>query len=232
MNVEAFFTTILFFLVSFVFSGLLYVYCLRRTGDDRASHKEGAIFCTVSAVLSALFGWRFYQSDCAYAAMCAVSVLFLTAVSFCDEKSGYLPNELVLLFFLVGLSGVTAENFTYKLNAFFLCGGFFLCLFLVSVFLFGREGIGFGDVELTACAGLFLGIYTGIGMIFGVLFTAVGMILKSVLSPRAGNELPLGEEGKSTFFPMAPALVAGIVFAAFCGEDIVALLLSPFVGGI
>lgn len=233
MNFTVVFIAISFFLVSFILSWFLYVYCLRRTGDGRGEkYVEGAIFCSSTALLNTLFGEKFYQTDIIFAVTCAVSVFFLNALSFCDQKSGYLPDELILLFFLLGLSGGTSGNFTYKLNAFLLCGAFFLCLSLVSACIFGKEGIGRGDVKLTACAGLFLGIYAGIAVVFGILFTALGMILKSILSPCAGNELPLGSEGESMFFPMAPSLTAGIVFAAFCGGDIITALLSPFVGGI
>lgn len=78
-----------------------------------------------------------------------------------DSDSQMIPDSLQIALLVVAVGAVFADRETAwpdKLYGLCLGGGFFLLFYLLSYPMFGREGLGFGDVKLMAGAGLLLGL--------------------------------------------------------------------------
>lgn len=230
MPIRSFIIAILSFSFGFFVGGLTYAYAVRRMETKSEKKAEFFCFCLVNAMFCTLFGVKF-SADITHLFPCAVAITLLSTISLCDEKNGYLPDELLLLFFLTGVSEASGGAFAENLIACLSCGVFFLLLYAVSCCVLGSDGIGRGDVALTACAGLFLGGSVVMALSFGVVFAACGMILRALFSsPSDAYALPLSKPEKEPYFPLAPSLTAGVFLTAFFGADITAALFAPFAG--
>lgn len=109
----------------------------------------------------------------------------LIVISLVDLSYKLIPNRLNLMVGIIGVVNLMITNDLYNsIVAFFLAGGLFLALALIS-----KGGIGGGDIKLIAPLGLIFGIlpisyiisYTFIlGAIFGIGMLIIGK--KSFLS--------------------------------------------------
>jgi leader peptidase (prepilin peptidase)/N-methyltransferase len=123
--------------------------------------------------------------------------LGLITVAFTDLETLLIPDRITLPGIVVGLvlrlypspwdvlDGVVGGA---------VAGGLFFGILWVSPFVFGREGMGFGDVKLAAMMGAFLGLPMVLVAIFlGVLaggLTAIALLALGLR--RLGEYLPFG----------------------------------------
>ncbi len=139
----------------------------------------------------------------------------LICIFFIDLKHMEIPDVLQLVLLLCGLVSLldnpTWENVAVKVFG-FIGGG--LLFYLVNLFyrlLRKKDGIGFGDVELSACMGLLIGGYK---LLYALLLSCVigGVILVIV------NAI---KKGKGKVYPFAVLLVPGFIAAIYTGDFVV-----------
>ena len=133
----------------------------------------------LSGVGAGYAAWRFGPS--AAAAGAAVFVWFTIALSFIDQETGYLPDDLTLPLVWIGLIANLNGAFVPLRDA--VIGAVAAYLFLWSInaafkALRGMDGMGYGDFKLYAAVGAFLGwkmlplvilLSSAVGLVFGSL---------------------------------------------------------------
>lgn len=145
---------------------------------------------------------------------CVVSST-LICIFFCDLDNMEIPEIFQLILLLCGLilllDNPSKENIMLKVFGFIGAGALFIIVNLIFRLIKKRDGIGFGDVELVACAGLILGGYK---MILALTLSCVvgGIALLIIASIR---------KDKNREYPFAVILTAGIAFSMFAGDFIV-----------
>ena len=129
-------------------------------------------------------------------------------ISLKDIREGIIPDTGLLILSLLGLLYC---GFSHSLSVVIL-GGISYALYKFYPLLKGQEGLGFGDVKMMACSGLWLlpsdiPLFFIIGGSAGLLTAVVWRLLY-----------------KRTRFPLAPALAIALGFCVFChlfsGKDI------------
>ncbi len=139
-------------------------------------------------------------------------VFLLVAITFIDLDHQIIPHWLSQPGILAGL---VFAGLQHRLVPAILAGlgaaAFILLIYVASLLLLKREGMGLGDAWLAALMGVFLGWPAIASAVFlGIL---VGGVAAMVL-------LVLGLRGRKDAIPFGPALAAGAVGALFWGEAI------------
>jgi leader peptidase (prepilin peptidase)/N-methyltransferase len=126
-----------------------------------------------------------------------VLALLLIIVAFTDLETLLIPNRVTLPGMVVGLGLRLYPSPWEVLDGLWgalAAGGIFYLIMAVSPLVFGREGMGFGDVKLAAMMGTFLGLPLVLVAVFlGVVaggVTAIGLLLTGLR--RLGEYLPFG----------------------------------------
>ncbi|MDI6891855.1 MAG: prepilin peptidase [Actinomycetota bacterium] len=151
-----------------------------------------------------------------------VSVLLLVAAI--DLKHQIIPNKVILpamaVQFILILSPPIYHNelkgaIPY-LAGFFIGGGILLFAALVSPLIFGKEGMGGGDIKLGAFIGLTLGWHILVALFVGFLTGAlVGLTL-----------IALKRKTRKDLIPFGPSLSLGGLAALFLGPQIFSFYLG------
>ena len=147
---------------------------------------NNSISVLVSITTGVLSTYLLYRYGVGYEFIKYVALIqILMVISFVDLSYKIIPNRLNLMVGVIGIIDlVITKDFYSSIVAFFIAGGLFLALALLS-----NGGIGGGDIKLIAPLGLIFGIlpiayiisYT---FIFGAVF-GIGMLLlgkKSLVS--------------------------------------------------
>jgi leader peptidase (prepilin peptidase)/N-methyltransferase len=139
-------------------------------------------------------------------------VFLLLAITFIDLDHQIIPHRLSQPGIVAGL---ILAGLQHRLVPAALSGlgaaAFILIIYLVSLLLLRREGMGLGDAWLAALMGVFLGWPAIAAALFlGILAGGVAAIIL----------LALGLRGRKDPIPFGPALATGAVAALFWGEAI------------
>lgn len=143
----------------------------------------------------------------------------LICIFYCDLDSMEIPEIFQGILLICGLvlllDNPTKENIMLKVFGFLGAGALFMIVNLIFKLIKKKDGIGFGDVELVACAGLILGGYK---MILALIVSCVvgGIILVIIASIK---------KDRNREYPFAVLLTAGIAFSMFAGDYLVNLYL-------
>ncbi len=145
---------------------------------------------------------------------CVACSAFL-CMFFTDYDYMVIPDALQLVVLICGLVSLmdnpTMENIMLKVFGFLGAGLLFLIVNGVYKLIKKKDGIGFGDIELVAVAGLLLGGYK---MIYALLLSCVVggivLIILSFINKDRNNE-----------YPFAVMLTSGFVIALFTGDLVV-----------
>lgn len=139
----------------------------------------------------------------------------LICIFFTDFDSMEIPEIFFLILLICGLVLLLDKpdmaTLMQKVFGFLGAGLLFFLVNAVFKLIRKRDGIGFGDVELVACAGLIIG---GYHMIFALVVSCVvgGIALLIVAAAKK-------EKGKE--YPFAVLLCSGIALALFIGDYVV-----------
>lgn len=167
----------------------------------------------VTTAFTQVTNWYAFITSC-------IACSALICIFFIDLKHMEIPDVLQLVLLLCGLVSLldnpTWENIALKVFGFIGGGLLFYIVNLCYKLVRKKDGIGFGDIELSACMGLLLGGYK---LIYALLLSCVvgGLILVII---------HLVTKGKGRVYPFAVLLAPGFVIALFTGEFVVNAYLS------
>lgn len=139
----------------------------------------------------------------------------LLCIFFVDFDNMEIPEIFQLILLVSGLvlllEDVTMNTIMLKVFGFIGAGALFFIVNLIFKLIRKRDGIGFGDVELIACAGLILGGYNIIFvLIISCVVGAIALIIISFINKTKDKE-----------YPFAVILVPGILIGLFVGSYVV-----------
>ena len=139
----------------------------------------------------------------------------LICIFFSDLDHMEIPDIFQLGLLICGLvlclDHVNEENIMLKVFGFLGAGALFIITNYLYKLIRKREGIGFGDVELIACAGLILGGYNVIvALLLSCVVGGAGLLIYSLINKTSEKE-----------HPFAVLLVPGILISLFVGQYIV-----------
>lgn len=138
-----------------------------------------------------------------------VMVSVLLVISVIDYRTMKIPVGAEIVLLAVGVLHLVLHlnNWLYYVIGFISVGLFLLLCALAFRAVTGKSGLGLGDVELMACAGLCIG--WGHGLFAVVIGSVLGLIVE-------GTKIVVtGKKGK---FPFGPYLSVGVLVAALCGD--------------
>lgn len=165
----------------------------------------------------------FARSSVWHALFCASALSVLLSMAQCDIENMFIPDGLQAALTIAALGAAAADPVTPWAEKFYgllLGGGFFAAFYGLSYPLFGREGLGFGDVKLMAGAGLLLGWRaTCVCIVFAIMYALAGIAARRAFFPRVQRALPGMPEGAAPDeFAFAPYLALGALTALFFGN--------------
>ncbi|MCR5348744.1 MAG: prepilin peptidase [Bacilli bacterium] len=140
----------------------------------------------------------------------------LLCVFFCDLDNMEIPEVFMLILLLCGivllLDHPSQENIMLKVFGFLGAGLLFYLVNLVFKLIRKRDGIGFGDIELIACAGLILGGYNTIfALVVSCVCGGIALVVLTIVR----------KHDKDEEYPFAVILTSGIALAMFVGPYVV-----------
>ena len=147
-----------------------------------------------------LFGISFYYFNIYKALLTIVFAILGIVIVTIDKKVRIIPNELVLVIFLLGLFNQILtkglQGLKSGLLAFILTSIIFFLSAFITKKLSGSIGVGAGDVKLAMAISLYAGIegvfdfYYGIA-IFLALYVLLGLFTKTI---KMGHTFPMGTQ--------------------------------------
>jgi leader peptidase (prepilin peptidase)/N-methyltransferase len=158
----------------------------------------------------------------------------LVVVTFVDLDDMTIPNEITMPGMPIGLglsvvammvegSGLILDDPIMSIAGLFLGGGLLYALDWISLWVFKKRGMGFGDVKLLAMLGAFFGV-KGVVLII-VLASFFGSIIgiSMILISRKQKVITDddGEENVGYYLPFGPYIVLGGLVYMFVGPKIV-----------
>ena len=153
-------------------------------------------------LIFAVNGWNWDS------ALYCVMVSALLVISVIDYRTMMIPTGADLVILAVGVIHLLLHlnDWLYYVIGFAFVSLFLLLCAVIFRAVTGKSGLGLGDVELMACAGLCLGV--GHGLFAIVIGSVSGVIIQGI------KILATKEAGK---FPFGPYLAAGIFVSALWG---------------
>ena len=150
----------------------------------------------------------------------------LIVVTFIDLDHQIIPNEVTLPGLPLGLCAaatVLPISWVDSVAGAVVGAGILFVVVWVSPYLFGREGMGMGDVKLLGMLGAFLGWKaTLLTLLLGSLSGAVvGIVLMATKRIARSEPIPFG-----------PFLAIGAVLALFFGEELITWYSGLFAVGV
>ncbi|GJL54223.1 MAG: type 4 prepilin-like proteins leader peptide-processing enzyme [Nitrospirales bacterium] len=143
----------------------------------------------------------------------AVIFSALLAITWIDWDHQIIPDVISLPGIVLGIvaaSTVLPTGFVNSMIGVLVGGGILLGIAWISPYLFGKEGIGGGDIKLLAMVGAFLGWKAALLtlMVASIVGSMIGVILLAFKVLQRGQYIPFG-----------PYLSLGAVLTLFFGTD-------------
>ena len=135
----------------------------------------------------------------------------LLVLSVIDYRTMLIPTKIDVVILIVGIAHLflDLDKWLYYVIGFFFASLFLLLCALVFRAVTGKGGLGMGDVELMACAGLCVG--WGHALFAIVVGSMLGTIIEGI------KIIVTKEKGK---FPFGPYLSFGVFLSLFCAEPL------------
>lgn len=190
------------------------LYAHRVTAKEVPSKQNATVFgCAAAGAVGWLLS-AMTAPDTLTALLYGGLFTLLTAVAVIDWRIFEIPNGLNLAIFLLGAVQLATDRGNWKL---YIPGMFSVSLLFLALWALTRgAGLGMGDVKLMAAAGLLLGWpRTVLAMLLGCILGSVIHLIRM-----------RGGEGKRLAF--GPYLSAGIMLAAWWGNDMILAYLGLF----
>lgn len=170
-----------------------------------------------SFIFLILFNLMMYFIGNTYITYLYTLVCVALAVTFSiDFRYQLIPDEVHILLVFVGIINIFFDFsiksiLNYILGA-LIGGGIFFVISLLSLLIFKKEGMGFGDVKLMAALGFVFGIknilvITLVSFILGAIIGSIFLILKSKES--------------DGYIPFGPFIAIGAIILMFIPADVI-----------
>jgi leader peptidase (prepilin peptidase)/N-methyltransferase len=176
----------------------------------------------LNAVGYGLIVWRFGLS--AWAMVYALLWSALIVISFIDLDHMIIPDRITLPGIGLGLvaGSLLLPQWWDSLLGLFVGGGILYFMAWISPYLFGKEGMGGGDIKLLAMIGAFLGWKPAILTIFfgGLLGAVVGLSLMGIRVIT-----------REAYLPFGPFLSLGAAVVMLYGPEILSWYSNMLSGG-
>jgi len=173
----------------------------------------------LNAILWAISCFLFFEKSICYCILVCFLCSVLLCIAIIDFEHKIIPDRFHIFIIIID---ILLLIFVYKdqlVNQLLGCvfgGGLFLLFYFIGYLIYKKEALGFGDVKLMACCGLFLGFGK---TLFAIL---IGSFVGSIIL------LCLNGKKKGKEYPFAPFLVFGILISIFLGDIVVSNYLSLF----
>lgn len=159
--------------------------------------------------------WCFWKINPLYAIMTAIVCSCLICIFCIDSEYMLIYDRFTNTIALAGILGIACTPviaWQDGIIGMIAGGGIFALLYYGSLALLKKEGIGLGDVKLSAAIGLLLGWQK---LILTMLIASIlGSLVLTALNRANGND-------KDTERPFGPFIVFGTVFALFFGDAVI-----------
>ena len=160
----------------------------------------------------------FWQESILFACLAALASSLMICVFFIDLDHKIIFDRFVLM---IGALGIAATfcDLSYGWLSHIIGGAVgFVNFYLIALGfekVRGKEGLGGGDIKLTAVCGLLLGWER---LLLAILIGAVSAsVVLLILAKKAENS----SDGRDAEYPFAPFLTSGFALAMFFGKDII-----------
>ena len=170
----------------------------------------------------------FWERSIVFAVAAALSSSLMICVFFIDIDCKIIYDRFVIM---IGVLGLVASFFdpAYGWLSHLIGGAVGFCSFYLIAWSFeklrGKEGLGGGDIKLTAVCGLLIGWQRLLLSI--IIATVSASIVLLILSRKNSESSEESEEAtESAEYPFAPFLTSGFALAMFFGEAIIEWYLS------
>lgn len=182
-------------------------------------HKEFSLFCGVLwlaiAAVRLPSGAVCVMEEAAFATV-------LLAAAFIDEETGYVPDFIPLVIFVLGAAccifGEGRTERSDRLLGLAIALAFYGGSYFISKIALKKEGMGIGDVALMAASGTILGLG---GSIFATLIATLSAAVVLSVRVKKDGESEVG-------YPFVPFLALGCICAIAFDNGAIALYLSFF----
>ncbi|HAV43375.1 TPA: prepilin peptidase [bacterium] len=158
------------------------------------------------------YGWGWER------VICLALASVLVVIAFIDLEHYLIPDVLTYPTIIIGLVLSLLPGGVNPLEAIIgllVGGGVIYLLLVVSPYVFGKEGMGGGDVKLAALMGVYLGWQK---VLLGLFFASLsGSIVGGIL-------ILLGKKGRRDYIPFGPYLVLGTLIMLLWKENLMGLL--------
>ena len=189
-----------------------------------------------SCVFLMLFNCMVYFIGNSYIIYLYTLVCAALAVTFSiDFRYQLIPDEVHILLFIVGIINIffnfTLKNVLNYIIGALIGGGIFFIISLLSLLIFRKEGMGFGDVKLMAALGFVFGIKNiiVITLVSFILGAIIGVMYLSLKNKESDGYIPFGPfiaiAAIVLMFVPADAIInIYIIFCSWLGEKIFDLI--------
>lgn len=179
--------------------------------------KDFKIDILYSVIFLVIFNCMIYFLGNSYIIYLYTLVCVALAITFSiDLRYQLIPDEVHILLIIIGIVNILF-NFTIKniLNYIIgaaIGGGIFFLISLLSLLIFKKEGMGFGDVKLMA----------SLGFVFGVKNIIVITLVSFILGAIVGSIfLILKNKESDGYIPFGPFIAIAAIILIFVPADVI-----------
>lgn len=168
-----------------------------------------------SLICVVLFNSFIFFTDNLVLSYLYVMISFALLIAFSvDYRFELIPDEVHIVICIAGLINffMDINNWWRYLLAALIGGGVFWLLGLLSILIFKKEGMGFGDVKLMASLGFMFGIKKIL------VITLISFFLGAIIG---GTLLILKKKDAESYIPFGPFIVIGALCMMFISPDVI-----------
>lgn len=161
----------------------------------------------------------FWEESIIAACLAALASSLMICIFFIDLDHKIILDRFVIMIGILGIASAFCDPaygwLSHVIGGVVGFGSFYL-IALCFEKLRGKEGLGGGDIKLTAVCGLLLGWER---LLLSIVIAAVSAsVVLLILSRKAESD---SADGANAEYPFAPFLTSGFALAMFLGEDII-----------
>lgn len=190
-----------------------------RSCGQKISPRYIAVEC-LNAILWLASALVFAKENVYYAILVAILTSCLVCIFFIDLEHLIIFDRFHIIISCLAIIAIFIDkrvSWQERLIGFGVGAVVLLLIYYLSILIYKKEGIGFGDVKLFAVCGLFLGVKSLIlSLIISSVIASVVLVIVSKIKKKE----------KGTEYPFGPFITVAVLISVFVGEYIVNWYLS------